>query len=281
MRRKIKLSTLEELSGVISHDEMVHYSGGGDGTRNDPYTFLEYKALGEAFQKGWVQLSDDNISYLTENYHSYYCSNYYGSTNNWGDLWGGNSNCYHGSSAAPYNGGYTYYYDKNGHYIEHKPSSGNYIAIGNAQMSFNGNIEGLEPKSSSGVKFSGEGVTPELYAFITANTEVEWCYLFDSGKSGGVMMTTHQEHQVSLGSGDWSKYENIVHNHSRIIEGLSKDELIEINNLPSNYDVQMLELLNRDSGKIYNELTGTYHDYDKGTTTQETWLQNNGYERVY
>lgn len=35
MRRKIKLSTLEELSGVISHDEMVHYLGGGDGTRNE------------------------------------------------------------------------------------------------------------------------------------------------------------------------------------------------------------------------------------------------------
>ena len=206
MRRKITLSTLNELSCVISHDDLACYQGGGSGTRNNPYTFSEYMALGESFQNGWVQFSDDNISYLTENYPSYcgnstYCgSGYEGSTNYWGNTWGGNSNCYHGSSAAPYNGGYTYYYDKNGHYIEHKPSSGNYIAIGNAQMSFNGNIEGLEPKSSSGVKFSGEGVTPELYAFITANTEVEWCYLFDSEKSGGVMMTTHQEHQVSLGS---------------------------------------------------------------------------------
>ena len=104
MKRKITLSTLEELSGAISHNDLANYLGGGSGTRNNPYTFSEYMALGESFQNGWVQFSDDNISYLTENYPSYcgnstYCgSGYEGSTNYWGNTWGGNSNCYHGSN---------------------------------------------------------------------------------------------------------------------------------------------------------------------------------------
>lgn len=71
MRRKIKLSTLEELSGVISHDEMVHYLGGGDGTRNHPFTFNEYKTWGYAFTQGWVVLPDGTLAYLTQNYFSY------------------------------------------------------------------------------------------------------------------------------------------------------------------------------------------------------------------
>ena len=71
MRRKIKLSTLEALSGVISHDEMVHYSSGGDGTRNHPFAFNEYKICGYAFTQGWVVLPDGTLAYLTQNYFSY------------------------------------------------------------------------------------------------------------------------------------------------------------------------------------------------------------------
>ena len=74
MRKKITLSTLNELSRVISHDDLASYLGGGSGTQNDPFTFSEYMTLGWAFTHGWVQFSDDNISYLTENYPSY-CGN--------------------------------------------------------------------------------------------------------------------------------------------------------------------------------------------------------------
>ena len=113
MRRKIKLSTLEELSGVISHQELKNYFGGGSGTSyRDPYTFIEYMSLGWSFQRGWVQLSADNISYLTENYPSYCgnsaycCSSYDGSTNYWGSSWYNNSWGYHGTSASPYDSAY-------------------------------------------------------------------------------------------------------------------------------------------------------------------------------
>ena len=113
MRRKIKLSTLEELSGVISHQELKNYFGGGSGTSyRDPYTFIEYMSLGWSFQRGWVQLSADNISYLTENYPSYCgnsaycCSSYDGSTNYWGSSWYNNSWGYHGTSASSYDSAY-------------------------------------------------------------------------------------------------------------------------------------------------------------------------------
>lgn len=49
MKRKITLSTLKELSDANSHDDLANYFGGGSGTRNDPYSFLEYMTLGWAF----------------------------------------------------------------------------------------------------------------------------------------------------------------------------------------------------------------------------------------
>lgn len=58
MKRKITLSTLEELSGVISHQELENYFGGGSGTSyRDPYTFIEYMSLGWSFQKGHSAIS--------------------------------------------------------------------------------------------------------------------------------------------------------------------------------------------------------------------------------
>ena len=113
MRRKITLSTLNELSCVISHDDLACYQGGGSGTSyRDPYTINEYMALGWSFQRGWVQLSDGNISYLTENYptycgnSTYCCSGYEGSTNYWGNSWYNNSGGYYGSSASLYDRAY-------------------------------------------------------------------------------------------------------------------------------------------------------------------------------
>ena len=113
MKRKITLSTLEELSGAISHNDLANYLGGGSGTSyRDPYTINEYMALGWSFQRGWVQLSDGNISYLTENYptycgnSTYCCSGYEGSTNYWGNSWYNNSGGYHGSSASLYDRAY-------------------------------------------------------------------------------------------------------------------------------------------------------------------------------
>ncbi len=41
MKRKITLSTLEELSGAISHNDLANYLGGGSGNSyRDPYNLL-------------------------------------------------------------------------------------------------------------------------------------------------------------------------------------------------------------------------------------------------
>ena len=103
MKRKITLSTLEELSGAISHNDLANYLGGGSGTQNDPFTFSEYMTLGWAFTHGWVKMSDGNISYLTENYFSYSgCTDncYNGTSNYWGSSWMFNNSDYYGSSAS-------------------------------------------------------------------------------------------------------------------------------------------------------------------------------------
>ena len=104
MKRKITLSTLNELSCVISHDNLASYLGGGSGTQNDPFSFSEYMTLGWAFTHGWVKMSDGSISYLTENYFSYSgCTDncYNGTSNYWGSSWMfNNSDYYYGSSAS-------------------------------------------------------------------------------------------------------------------------------------------------------------------------------------
>ncbi len=107
MKRKITLSTLEELSGAISHNDLANYLGGGSGTQNDPFSFSEYMTLGWAFTHGWVKMSDGSISYLTENYFSYSgCTDncYNGTSNYWGSSWMfNNSDYYYGSSASSSN----------------------------------------------------------------------------------------------------------------------------------------------------------------------------------
>lgn len=175
-------------------------------------------------------------------------------------------------------GGDKYYFDHEGHYLRTEQSNDNVIIIGTNQMTLSGSLDGLGSGNSSGVSFTGNGVSDQLFAFLAQNTSVEWAYGYNSGQAGGFIGTSNQEHEVDLGSGNWGDYGSIAHNHGQSNNGLSKSELEEFNGLPSQADIDYLISNNLKSGEIYNETTGKMCSYDKYSTTQEEWLQKHGYD---
>lgn len=72
--RKLTKKSLDELAQrmpVLSEKVQSSFIGGGTGTRENPFTFGEYKDLGSLFTEGWVDLPD-SISYLTHDYDYYF-----------------------------------------------------------------------------------------------------------------------------------------------------------------------------------------------------------------
>ena len=73
-RRKLTKESLDELAKrmpLLSEEVQAALIGGGDGSRDNPFSFWEYKDLGELFRTGWVDLPD-SISYLTHPYDYYF-----------------------------------------------------------------------------------------------------------------------------------------------------------------------------------------------------------------
>ena len=72
--RKLTRKSLEELAQkmpVLSEKVQSSFIGGGTGTRENPFTFGEYKDLGSLFTEGWVDLPD-SISLLKHPYDYYF-----------------------------------------------------------------------------------------------------------------------------------------------------------------------------------------------------------------
>ena len=174
-------------------------------------------------------------------------------------------------------GGDRYYFDQEGHYLGAEQSNDDVIIIGNNQMILSGSLDGLGSGNGSGVRFTGSGVSAELFAFLAQNTNVEWAYGFNSGEAGGLIGTSNQAHSVDLASGNWNEYGSIAHSHGQSNNDMSKWELEEFNGLPSQSDIDYLKKNNKQSGVIYNETTGEMCPYTIYSTTQEEWLQQHGY----
>jgi hypothetical protein len=174
-------------------------------------------------------------------------------------------------------GGDKYYFDESGHLINREESLENVIYIGDKSMSLSGTLDGLESADGSGILFSGDGVSSQLFEFMAENTNVEWAYGYNSTASGGMMGSSHQNHSVDLSNGDWDSYDSFVHNHANDGSVLSEDELREFNSLPSQADIENLKKSGRESAQIYNETTGRFVTYTKYSTTQEDWLRDHDY----
>lgn len=174
-------------------------------------------------------------------------------------------------------GGDKYYFDQDGHYLRTEQSNDDVIIIGNNLLTLSGSLNGLGSGNSSGVRFTGAGVSAELFAFLAQNTNVEWAYAFNSGEAGGLIGTSYQANQVDLSSGNWTEYGSIAHSHGVSNNGMSQWELEEFNGLPSQSDIDYLKKNNKQSGVIYNETTGEMCPYNIYSTTQEDWLREHGY----
>ena len=178
-------------------------------------------------------------------------------------------------------GGDMYYFDENGRLSDDVvKSEENVIYIGDKCMSLSGTLDGLEsiPVDSSGILFSGAGVSSQLFEFLAENTNVEWAYGYNSTMDGGMMGSSHRQHSVDLSNGNWGSYDNFVHNHANDGSVLPASELEEYNSLPSEADIENLKKSGRESAQIYNETTGSFVTYTIYSTTQEEWLRKHNYE---
>lgn len=75
-KKKISRGSLFELAKrmpTLNEKVQATLVGGGNGTRENPFSLSEYMDLGDLFQTGWVDLPD-SISYLTCPYSVYYSS---------------------------------------------------------------------------------------------------------------------------------------------------------------------------------------------------------------
>lgn len=95
--KKLTRKSLDELAQrmpVLSEKVQSSFIGGGNGTSvSDPYTFEQYKAMGNTFVKGWVDLPD-SISFLRIDYDTYMET--YGGYDGVSGYWGGSG--YDGAS---------------------------------------------------------------------------------------------------------------------------------------------------------------------------------------
>ena len=98
MRRLTRksLSELAQKMPVLSENVQSSFIGGGNGLKKTPYTMSEYKAMGYAFDYGWVLLDGKfTPEFMTENYYEYY---YDFMSDTSGSHYWGNSGSYSGYS---------------------------------------------------------------------------------------------------------------------------------------------------------------------------------------
>lgn len=109
------------------------------------------------------------------------------------------------------------------------------------------------------------------------NTTVEWGYAYNAGDSGGTMATSNRFDGMNTSGINFANYDSFVHNHSQVVQHLEQSEMEELNSLPSRQDVKFLAGKDGVQGHIYNEVTGTWHDYDQNSKTQEDWYVEHGF----
>ncbi len=177
-------------------------------------------------------------------------------------------------------GGDRYYFDSSGMLIDKKESTDNVAIVGDNTLALYGSLSGYDATDKNEqykcTYYTGDGVSDRLFEFLANNTDVEWCYAYNPGESGGVMATSRQEYHVNYDSDDiGSTYSHRAHSHGQKVNGMSQEELEQFNSLPSSQDIKNLK--DGAQGQIYNEITGEWCDFAKGSKTQEDWLIANGF----
>ncbi len=173
-------------------------------------------------------------------------------------------------------GGDRYTFDSSGMLVGYEESEDNWVFAGDNSMQIGAPLEGIKPGQTGNVTFSGDYVSPSLFEFLSQNTNVEWAYAFSTEKSGGMMATQNDSHNASI-EFEKGKYDSIVHNHGQSFNGLTAEEQLIVNGLPSNKDVSTFGSQKDIQGYIYNEFTNEWKAFDQNTQTQEDWMKANNY----
>lgn len=160
------------------------------------------------------------------------------------------------------------------------------IRVNGNQFTLSGDINFGRPDSGgSGLIIEGESVNSNLFSFLCANTDVEWDFLFSSGGIGGCLITSNLDDKVIAPKSLFMKYDTYSHNHYDDYENYvgftcSIYDWIEYLSLPSRLDITSLEQSGKSFSYIYNEITCTYHRFDKYSKTQEDYASEHNWKYV-
>ncbi len=169
-----------------------------------------------------------------------------------------------------------YCFDESGILIGTYPSDQNIISVKGTDMELNGDfgflmISGTVQKGA----FTGSALDKSVFEFLANHTNVEWAYCYQSGSTGGVLMTSNEEHRAKLlEKTDFYQlngYNCYAHNHSQTQKGYEEKFRI-YNSYPSEEDVGRIGTYGFIHAEIYNESDGKYYDYGKGSTVQDEHL---------
>ncbi len=165
-----------------------------------------------------------------------------------------------------------YCFDESGILIGTYPSDQNIISVKGTDMELSGDfgslmISGTVQKGA----FTGSALDKSVFEFLANHTNVEWAYCYQSGSTGGVLMTSNKEHESDLLDKKFMNdngYNCYVHNHSQTQKGY--EELFRrYNSYPSQADIDRMKDYDFQHAEIYNESDGRYYDYHKRSRVQE------------
>ncbi len=165
-----------------------------------------------------------------------------------------------------------YCFDESGLLVGEYPSDQNIIEVKGSEMRLDGDfgylvISGNVQKGA----FTGSALNKGVFEFLANHTNVEWAYCYQSGSTGGVLMTSNEKHEADLlDNADFYKlngYNCYTHNHSQMQRGYRK-QFIQYNSYPSQYDIDQMKKQGFLHAEIYNETDGHYYSFHEGSTVQ-------------
>lgn len=119
--------------------------------------------------------------------------------------------------------------------------------------------------------FTGSALNKSVFEFLAKHTNVEWAYCYKKDSTGGVLMTSNEEHESDLiDNPDFYRsngYNCYAHNHSQMQKGYKK-QFIKYNSYPSQYDIDQMKKQGFLHAEIFNETNGQYYPFNEDSTVQ-------------
>lgn len=165
-----------------------------------------------------------------------------------------------------------YCFDESGILTATYPSDQNIIDVKGSKMELEGDfgylmISGNVQKGA----FTGSALNKGVFEFLAKHTNVEWAYCYKEGSTGGVLMTSNEEHQTDLLDNPnfyaLNGYNCYAHNHSQTEKGY-EEKFKRYNSYPSQYDIDQMKKQGFQYAEIYNESDGRYYSFHEGSTVQ-------------